>query len=208
MDRSEISVVGKRKLGVYCLMIAFDVVVLALAARVNIFQEFFFVADLFPFALSIITLVALLIVLLTDMSTPNSFLTRPASEIGLLGVLSIFWLAFNSFSTSRWQHIPMACSSIPSEYPDERGWCKDVQALKAFVWIQFAALLLTAVFLLRYVLIHSRRDGATIWKSPLSRYDPWASYAEEEFMVGRSLSVRSNMTDFFGRRNSAAFTKY
>lgn len=67
------------------MVIALDVVVLALAARVNIFQEFFCgltirfvwifslfcgtdyipqtdVADLFPFALSIITLVVLLVV--------------------------------------------------------------------------------------------------------------------------------------------------
>lgn len=34
-----------------------DIIVLALSVRVNIFQEFFFVADLFPLALSIITLV-------------------------------------------------------------------------------------------------------------------------------------------------------
>ena len=34
-----------------------DIVVLVLSSRVNVFQEFFFVADLFPLALSIITLV-------------------------------------------------------------------------------------------------------------------------------------------------------
>lgn len=34
-----------------------DIIVLALSVRVNIFQEFFFVADLFPLSLSIITLV-------------------------------------------------------------------------------------------------------------------------------------------------------
>lgn len=65
--------------------------------------------------------------------------------------------AFNAFSTSRWSNIPFPCSTIPDgesaasitpqlywviltvrpEYADERGWCQEVQALKAFVWILF-----------------------------------------------------------------------
>ena len=31
----------------------------------------------------------------------------------------------------------MACGNIPDEYADERGWCRDLQALKAFVWIEW-----------------------------------------------------------------------
>ena len=31
----------------------------------------------------------------------------------------------------------MACANIPDEYADERGWCRDLQALKAFVWIEW-----------------------------------------------------------------------
>ena len=82
---------------------------------------------------------------------------RPAVEVGLLYVLSIFWLgtpfhlsrlmvpsdlstlAFNAFSTARWRHVPMNCASIPDEYADMRSWCVDVQGLKAFVWIEFVA---------------------------------------------------------------------
>lgn len=30
-------------------------------------------------------------------------------------------------------------SPVVSDYADERTWCRDVQALKAFVWIEFAA---------------------------------------------------------------------
>lgn len=112
-----------------------------------------------------------------DFSQTNSLFARPPFEIGFLSLLNIFWLgtsallayqffslrpcksiAFNSFSTSRWRHVPMACSAIPDgalqtfpkptsvtyfiylllEFADERVWCRDVQALKAFVWIEFA----------------------------------------------------------------------
>ncbi|KAI0087260.1 hypothetical protein BDY19DRAFT_957061 [Irpex rosettiformis] len=52
---------GKRVLSAYLLLLVLDIVVLALAARVNIWQEFFFMADLFPLGLSIATLVVFLV---------------------------------------------------------------------------------------------------------------------------------------------------
>ena len=52
---------------------------------------------------------------------------------------ALFDEAFNAFATSRWRNVPMNCNSIPDEYSDMRGWCVDVQALKAFVWIEFVA---------------------------------------------------------------------
>jgi hypothetical protein len=116
------------------LIIALDIAVLALSVSVNVFQEFFcespparvrsltsvlinatVEADLFPFFLSIITLVILLLQCVTsvlDLSTgcsyilptpsfhrivfdfvsENAFTARPAFEIPLLGTLTIAWL--------------------------------------------------------------------------------------------------------------------
>lgn len=37
----------------------------------------------------------------------------------------------------RWRHVPLACSKIPAEYVEERGWCRELQALKAFVWVEW-----------------------------------------------------------------------
>ncbi|KAH9855594.1 hypothetical protein C2E23DRAFT_813940 [Lenzites betulinus] len=197
----EFSTAGKTKLGVHGLLIVFDVIALALAARVNIFQEFFFMADLFPLGLAIATLIVLFFTLVLDLTLKNTPTARPAVYIGLLYVLSILWLAFNAFSTSRWRNIPMNCSSIPEEYADERTWCRDVQALKSFVWIEFVALFFTASFTLRYAITEHRRGHTQIWSGPLSRYVPRNQPPRNEFS-------RQTVTDYFGARGNSAFEKF
>jgi len=149
-----------------------DIIVLALSNHVNQFQDFFYVADLFPFALSIISLVVVLSLLALDLALINSYTGRPQSEIGVFGVLSVFWLAFNAFSTSRWRQIPFQCDSIPSSFLDEQDWCKSVQALKAFVWINFLICLGITVFTLRYAISQYTRGNKHIFQMPLSRYRP------------------------------------
>ncbi|KAL7283048.1 hypothetical protein PYCCODRAFT_1439990 [Trametes coccinea BRFM310] len=200
MPSSEISSVGKKKLGVHVLLIVLDVIALALAARINIFQEFYFMADLFPLGLAIATLIILFFMLVLDLAIQNVPTARPAFEIGILYVLSIFWLAFNAFSTSRWRNIPLNCSAIPEEYPDERTWCRDVQALKSFVWIEFVALFFTASFILRYAITQNNRGRKQIWSGPLSRYVPRDLPQRNEFM-------RQTVTDYFGTRGESMFEK-
>ncbi|KAI0634934.1 hypothetical protein C8Q77DRAFT_1054990 [Trametes polyzona] len=200
MGFAEFSSVGKKKLGVHVLLIVLDVIALAFAARVNIFQEFYFMADLFPLGLAIATLIILFITLVLDLVIKNMPTARPAVDIGLLYVLSIFWLAFNAFSTSRWRNIPMNCNSIPEEYPDERTWCRDVQALKSFVWIEFVALFFTASFILRYAITEHNRGRKQVWNGPLSRYVPRDPPQRNEFL-------RQTFTDYFGARGTSAFEK-
>ena len=90
-----------------------------------------------------------------DFALDNSYTSRAQFEIGVFGVLSVFWLAFNAFSSSRWSQVPFYCNSIPSgthlfhiyynaihpsivkDFPDEITWCKNLQALKSFVWANF-----------------------------------------------------------------------
>ncbi|KAI0763990.1 hypothetical protein BD413DRAFT_483277, partial [Trametes elegans] len=185
--------------------IVLDVIALAFAARVNIFQEFYFMADLFPLGLAIATLVVLSIscaspTLVLDLAILNMPTARPAVEVGLLYILSIFWLAFSAFSTARWRNIPMNCSSIPADYPDVRTWCTDVQALKSFVWIVFVALFLTASFILRYAVAEHQRGRRQVWSGPLSRYVPRDLPQRNEFL-------RQTYTDYFGARGTSAFEK-
>ncbi|KAI5117057.1 hypothetical protein M0805_005296 [Coniferiporia weirii] len=162
--------VGKTRLRVYALLYAVNIVVLALSTRINQFQSFFFVADLFPFGLSIATLVLLSISLLLDLTLSNSFTSRPPFEIALLGILSVFWLAFNAFSTSRWRHVPLACGAIPAEFVPEREWCRDLQALKAFVWVEWVILLLATLFTVRFTIREHARGNTHVWSTSLSRY--------------------------------------
>jgi len=157
------------------LFLLVDIIVLALAARVNLFQDFFFVADLFPLALSIITLVLVSLLICIDLLLERAYTGRAQFEIGFFGVLSIFWLAFNAFSTSRWRQVPLQCSVIPDDFADERTWCKDLQALKAFVWINFLLCFCVAFFTLRYAVAQHLRGNKHVFKVSLSRFRPEAS---------------------------------
>ncbi|KAF9647642.1 hypothetical protein BDM02DRAFT_3075143, partial [Thelephora ganbajun] len=152
-------------------IIVLDIVVLALSVLVNIFQEFFFVADLFPLFLSIVTLAILLLQIVLDLTSKNAFTARPAFEIPLLGTLSILWLAFNSFSTSRYTGLPN-CSVFPDDLSDERAWCRNTQGLRAIIWIEWAALLLTTLALTRISIVQARRGNTAVWHTALSRYHP------------------------------------
>jgi hypothetical protein len=80
-----------------------------------------------------------------DFMVDNSPLARPPFYLGAELVLSVFWLAANAFSTARWRNIPLACDEIPDDFEDERHWCKDLQALKSFVWIQWVLSASTSV---------------------------------------------------------------
>ncbi|KXN88685.1 hypothetical protein AN958_06229 [Leucoagaricus sp. SymC.cos] len=163
---------GKKKLAAQVFLFAVNIVVLALSARVNQFQEFFFVADLFPLGLSIATLVFLVFLLTADVSLENSYTGRAHMEIGIFGVLSTLWLAFSAFSTSRWQSIPLECNSIPINLSDERTWCKNVQTLKGFVWIEFVTCFTITMVTFRYAATQAGRGNKHIWLVPLSRYRP------------------------------------
>ncbi|KAF9465410.1 hypothetical protein BDZ94DRAFT_1189239 [Collybia nuda] len=166
------SPVGRVKVTAHVILFIINIVVLALATRVNNFQEFFYIADIFPFALSIVTLILLAATITVDFALESSFTGWPQFEIGYLGLLTIFWLAFNAFSTSRWRMIPFECSEIPLTFSDERVWCKDLQALKALVWVEFLVCFVIAVMTLRYSLTQHGRGHKHIFKMPLSRYRP------------------------------------
>lgn len=163
---------GKKKLAAQVFLFVINLIVLALAAQVNQFQDFFFIADLFPLGLSIATFVLLVFLLTTDLSLDNAYTGRAHMEIGIFGVLSIFWLSFSAFSTSRWQQIPFQCDVIPAGSSDARTWCKNVQALKGFVWVEFVTCFIITLVTLRYAATQSGRGNKHIWQMPLSRYRP------------------------------------
>ncbi|KAG7095182.1 hypothetical protein E1B28_005961 [Marasmius oreades] len=166
------SSVGKKKIAAHVFLLLINILVLALSSRINQFQEFFFVADLFPFALSIVTLVLLCTMLAFDLTSSNSYIGRAQIEIGIFAVMSILWLAFNAFSTSRWRDVPFQCGAIPQEYSDIRTWCKDLQALKAFVWVEWLTFSLITAIIARYTILQNARGHKHIFKMPLSRFNP------------------------------------
>jgi len=163
---------GRKLFGALAVILLVDIIVLALSSRINQFQEFFFVADLFPLALSIITLVVVVVMLFLDFAVQNSFTARPPFIIGTFSILSIFWLAFNAFSTSRWSHVPLSCGSIPVGYAAEKTWCQDLQALKAFIWVEWLLISFSLLFVTRYSIIQHCDGYKHIWGMSFSRFFP------------------------------------
>jgi len=80
------STVGKIKVSAHAALLLVNIIVLAFATRVNRFQEFFFMADLFPFGLSIVTLILLVVSITVDLAIKNSYTGRAQFEVGLFGV--------------------------------------------------------------------------------------------------------------------------
>ncbi|KAJ7254668.1 hypothetical protein B0H12DRAFT_1114730 [Mycena haematopus] len=166
------SSVGRSKVAAHVFLLLINIIVLALSTRVNQYQEYFFIADRFPFVLSIITFVLLGLMTIVDFATADSYTGRPQFEIGVFSVLGIFWLAFNAFSTSRWSSAPMNCGVIPSDYPDTIQWCQELAALRVFVWIEWLIIFFTAIITMRYAVTQNSLGNKHIFKTPLSRYEP------------------------------------
>ncbi|EJD53665.1 hypothetical protein AURDEDRAFT_110458 [Auricularia subglabra TFB-10046 SS5] len=166
------SSLGKARIRLYAALLICNLIVFALSAHVNSFHGFFYVADQMPFAMSIITFLVVGLTLFGDMRGANPFLSRPAIELPFLAVLSLFWLCFNAFSSSRWRFIQGAdCGTIPAgqDFSAVAIWCKETQALRSFVWIEWVILVFTFIYLIRYVTKESSRGNKRVWSTSLAR---------------------------------------
>jgi len=182
----------------YAFIITLDVAVLALSVLVNIFQEFFFMADLFPLLLSIVTLGVILLQIILDLTSKNAPTARPVFEIPLLGILTIVWLASNSFSTARYTGLPN-CSIFPDDLADERAWCRNAQGLRTVIWVEWVVLLLTTLTLTRMTIVQSRRGNTAVWHTALSRYHP--KKQSRDFIQETSSFYRGSSIFGFDRTN-------
>jgi len=213
-----LATVGKRKLVAFGAIAVLDITVLTLSVSVNIFQGFFFVADMFPLLLSIVTLALLLVSVLLELTFRNAFTAHPAFEVPVLAILAVFWLSLNAFSTRQWGSIPMSCTFIPDEYNDAQGWCKNIQALRVMVWIVWACLVVLTSCIFYFAMSESRKGNPQVWKTPLSRYiendlDPISSTVEVSsfyrasslfnFPIKRSAADSVSSRDFFAPSSPA-----
>jgi len=165
------STVGKAKVGANVAILVVSIIVLGLSAKVNQFQDFFFMADLFPFVLAIVTLVVSLAILGLEFGLATFFLNRAQYQASITAALAILWLGFSAFSTSRWSSIPMSCSSISGvDFAEERSWCNSIQALKTFIWLEFLLCFGTATWIFHYSFKQYNKGYKHIFQSPFSRY--------------------------------------
>ncbi|KAH8829068.1 hypothetical protein DL96DRAFT_1814349 [Flagelloscypha sp. PMI_526] len=200
---------GRKLLAARIGVLVLAIIVLAASIRVNLFTGWFFHADKFPFGLSIATLLVVGILLLADLVSSNAFTGRALVQCISLGLLSVFWLSFNAFTTSRYAPVPYNCySAIPPEMADMQTWCVNVQVVKAFMWIEWVFITVLVLTMARFVQSECARGNRHVLKTPLCRYD-----ADNEF--GNDLKVdypfapgMGNTSDPFDVRHPSEFLQY
>ena len=189
-----------------------------------------------------------------------TFVARPAFHIGMVGLLSIFWLGGCPFITHAlftciicrltpflqrsMRSLLRAGATYPSharsyqmvghnkkaavwtcdadiciEYADERGWCQEVQALKAFVWILFTVgmsvitdqllavpasislpispVSITTMFVVQHAFSQHSHGNRQMWKFSLMHFDPRSAAHQGH---ARTTSVTAG---YFGRAASS-----
>lgn len=161
------------------LLLVFTIIILALSGHINVFQGFFYAADRFPFVMSIVTLLTLIVVITCGLaSSGRTRLARPSIELVWLAILSLAWLITNSFSTHRWQFIQMDdCKNIPIDPSQDflgqaKTWCLEIQALRAFVWIEWVIFVVYFGTLLFWAIGHARRGATHVWSTSINQFDP------------------------------------
>jgi len=165
------------RLKIYAALGLCTIIVLAISTHVNSFMGFYYVADQFPFVLSIITLVFLSGVFsLEYFYSGDVFTARPIVELPWLGALLLTWTGANAFSTSQWRNVQSSdCAEIPIDDDSEflgpaRTWCQEIQVLRATIWFEWTLLLITFTAILTFSLFKSRRGSPHVWTTPFARF--------------------------------------
>jgi len=196
------SSVGMARLAIYSVLLLCNLIVFAVSAHVNSFHGFFYVADQAPFVLSIFTGLIVGAVVVSDILARDSPLSRPVPEVTWLAALSLVWLCFNAFSTSRWRFVQATdCASLPAstDFAKATGWCQSVQALRGFVWLEWVILVCALLFIGRFVASGrrgslARRTGPTFTATFVSK--PMDAFADRHRSSFLQSEPRAGASDY------------
>jgi len=157
----------------YGVLSLVNLIVMGLSGHINQFQEFYYKADVVAFGLSLATGIWILLMIILDVASSNASTAKPAFELTWLCLVTLLWLGFGAFSTNRWRGVGAGlCKTIPtaSQYDGYRTWCHEVQALRAFIWIEWVIFLFTFAYLLRWTLEKSNSGRNDVWATSFSRF--------------------------------------
>jgi hypothetical protein len=179
-----ISPFGRKFIAARAAVFLLALMVLIFTVRVNTFTGWFFHADKFPFGLSIATLLMIGILLLADLVSSSAITGRAQFQCISLGALSVFWLAFNAFATSRYVNVPYNCASV---FPDDelagmRSWCVNVHVVKGVMWVEWVFITLLLAVVGRFVQSECAKGNSYVLRVPLCRYD-------SQYQVDRDMKV-------------------
>jgi preprotein translocase subunit SecG len=143
---------------VFVVVLVFALIHLALAASLTSFIGTLLTFPGFAVAVSVLTLVIAIPMLVVDFIRKGSVISWVATELGWCGLLWVLWLASAALSTSSLIIGDCAGDSL----------CQQYQALQGFAWLTW--LLLTAYIIIVIVLaiLATVKGHSRAWLSPAS----------------------------------------
>jgi len=172
------SIWGILRLSTFAIVLFCSLIALALAGHFTsvtnrIYPGLFFQWAALAIAVAVLTWISLLPMLLIDLNRRGSFMSWISVELGVVGVLMILWLSTAAYVSS---FGTLNCDSVLLEdYDDAESICRQYQALQAFSWLCWLALLGYFTTILVLALIANGRGNHGIWKSAVSESDFSAS---------------------------------
>ncbi|KAF8906876.1 hypothetical protein CPB85DRAFT_1312634 [Mucidula mucida] len=167
--------------GLQLVLLVLVITTLALAARVNEFQEWFYACDIIIFTLALLSLLLVLLLTLPIVLSALNHSHAPIAyflttrfhihrrmgvqtarilQLGAYAILGVFWLAGAAFGTSRWKGVPMKCPTVAEVDDDDAEamvrWCNDLKALRVMVWVLWVGFLVAALTTVRAAASHRR----------------------------------------------------
>ncbi|KZO98963.1 hypothetical protein CALVIDRAFT_561887 [Calocera viscosa TUFC12733] len=171
------------RLVIHGLVLVFSIALLGVSANLVALGNKFGLTEEWAqlaLAISVITLVALIPVLVLDRVRRNVFPSWTAVELGWNGVLWVLWLASAGYATNTLQGIDCGSRSYEVLYlgyylgSDAKGEsaCEQAQAVEALSWLNWILLFALFWWLLITALVFHSRSGGALWISSLSDYEP------------------------------------
>ncbi|KAF8584537.1 hypothetical protein K439DRAFT_1660708 [Ramaria rubella] len=120
-------------------------------------------------AVAVISLVVVVPSIIIDFFRVGSFVSMVVVELSWSFILMILWIAAAGQATNEFSGVD--CSDIPSIYSTLLSYCRQSQALEAFVWIGFLILLSWLTTLVSLAATAHNRGNTRVWMSSVTGTD-------------------------------------
>jgi len=151
------------RLVIYGVLLLFSLIVLGLAGNLTANTDGWSFPG-FAVAVSVLTLLALIPMLVVDLVRKGSFISWVAIELAVFGVLWVLWLASASLSTSTL----LFTGDCGVWLPSIASLCRQYSAVQAFSWLTWLIIKAYIILLLILAILAMTRGHKRVWLSQAS----------------------------------------
>jgi hypothetical protein len=179
------------RLGVFGVILLFSLITLGLAANLTT-KTIGWTFPGFSVAVSILTMVIAIPMLVVDRLRKGSFVSWVATELGWCGLLWILWLSSSGLSTST-VFFTGDCAAW-ADVPEFETICQQYSALQAFSWLTW--LLFTGYIISVIVLsiLATVKGNSRVWLNPASDL----SFSPQQTHSGEPKNPSANYSPNYG----------